>query len=240
MTVQLDPKMAQVFDAIKRYKKPTDCGAVCMLGVKLWRQRDYDQAIGMYLHSLSLDPQPPTYFNMAACYDDMGRKDRAVDALCKALEITPAAEEAEFMMSMLIRAGKKHLIDAARARGSNAKWSGLGSRTSQCCRQFVGKRINRAVAAKWHDMSRAGASAGTYALRGPVGGTYYYSANMQYLECHDAHIMLFVEAPRGIIKSVTYAITESLTDDEQIDTYMNLDEGDAAVVTHKLEELTSA
>lgn len=83
---------------------------LCEVGVWYWKLGHRRLATMAYRRSLEILPEAATYFNLAVCYDDMGAKDLAQEAMNEFYELVPSREEKEGAERMLHQNGKDHLI----------------------------------------------------------------------------------------------------------------------------------
>ena len=94
-------------------ERETDHAYACQIGVWYWQLGHRGMAILAYQRSLELQPEAPTYYNLAVCHDDLGNTNEAVGALCQFYELVQSTEERKSADSMLRQNRKEHLIKAA-------------------------------------------------------------------------------------------------------------------------------
>lgn len=97
-------------EIIQRLNTPNKAGAACQLGIMAWQEGHFESAVRLYEHSLTLFPQPATYFNLAVTYDDWGRKEEAVRALRDFYLTVASSAERAMVEEMLRDNGKAGLI----------------------------------------------------------------------------------------------------------------------------------
>lgn len=71
------------------------------LAIKAGQENDSDKAIRYYKQSLEKDPQPQTYYLLAAEYADLGMYGRAVEYMNSAVEMNPELYTAHLQLGLL-------------------------------------------------------------------------------------------------------------------------------------------
>ena len=147
---------SSVASSIYRFKARKDHGGACQMGVWSWQEGDYPTAIRYYECSIQIDPQPPTYFNMAVCFDDMVDRPAAVAALRQfSITLRPPLHEVAGCEAMLRDNGKASLIKQAKQKRDRLKGKErlpqLGSRTSAWAKPFIGKNVDASKLEGWMD-----------------------------------------------------------------------------------------
>lgn len=97
-------------DLARVLARETDHQYACNIGVWYWQRGLKRMAVMAYQRSIELCPEPPTYFNLAVCLDDIGDKAGAQDAIGNFYNMVKDPSERKAAEGGLWQLGKSHLI----------------------------------------------------------------------------------------------------------------------------------
>jgi hypothetical protein len=88
----------------------SDHSFLCNTGIWFWKLGHKSLAVMAYKRSIELQPEAPTYFNLAVCIDDLGGQEPAKATMEKFYELVDSDEERGQAEGLLRAKGKAHLI----------------------------------------------------------------------------------------------------------------------------------
>ncbi len=184
---------------IRQLDTPSMAGVACQLGIMLWQNGDFESAVRLYQHALTLFPEPSTHFNLAIAYDDWGREEEAVRSLRDFYVSVASPSEVASAEEMLRDNGKSRLIRSAKA-AAKAETIGKkggeqpGSQVSYWCAEYLSRTVSQSALKEWRPLPD---SPNTHGIRFQAQDAY----------CDDpASIYLFVVLEGDVLANVSYTI----------------------------------
>ena len=78
-------------------------------GIELFKQKNYADALDLFLKSHQLHPIPVVVWNTGRCYEELGYYAKAIDIFTKYLEYEKSPEKRAFVNAKIIKLGKHHV-----------------------------------------------------------------------------------------------------------------------------------
>jgi lipoprotein NlpI len=103
-------EIAAMSNLTKLLSLETDHSYLCQVGVWYWSIGHKRLALMAYQRSIELQPEAPTFFNLAVCHDDLENFDLAEQSMKYFYEMVPSDEDREEAEAMLRQYKKGHLV----------------------------------------------------------------------------------------------------------------------------------